>query len=242
MEPNHSSEDQPQEGEEDHASAEANCGKEALRQANSFECNGEIIAHFRKQCGLTQKEAAKSAGYSERLIRKAEAGGKLSRQALEDLAAALRTEEQEVYPEDLISSPESMVREFWAAYSKYEAEMVAHVKHFIDESIEVVCAGDPGQIPFAGTFQGIQGFDKWIRTFFATLSRPDPNHFQPQYLASGKRVVTWGEEVAVAPGLQPRPMCVIQRFDFDEGRLVRFENMFDTHGGGEYLAQRIIGE
>lgn len=215
-------------------------GGESERQAASFACNGEMIAHFRKKRGYTQKEAAKNAGYSERLIRKAEASGRLSLQALEDLAAALSTKFDQLRAYDLITSPESMVREFWSAYKQHEAEMVSHVQHFLHHAVEIVCAGDPQQIPFAGTFQGPEGLDQWIRTFFATLSRPDPNHFQPEYLASGKRVVTWGEELAVAPGLDPRPMCVIHRFDFDDGKLVRFENMFDTHGGGEYLAQSMI--
>ena len=56
--------------------------------SNHFQVNGQSIKQFRAALGWSQAALADRAGYSERLVRKAEAGGKISLQALRDLAEA----------------------------------------------------------------------------------------------------------------------------------------------------------
>ncbi len=51
-------------------------------------CNGPLLKHRRVSSQLTQSELAKAAGFSERLIVKAEAGGTLSTNTLQIIAQA----------------------------------------------------------------------------------------------------------------------------------------------------------
>ncbi len=202
-----------------------------------FPCDGKLFTIHRKQLGLTQKELALKSGYSERLIRKAEAGGRLNWLTINDLAKTFSNENLLISPEELVHSPEMMVRKFWEAYSKYEAEMLSRIHEMLDENIVIQCAGDPQKIPFAGEFHGHEGFEQWITIFFSILTRPNKNYFQPTYLVSGNRVVTWGEELASVSGILFPPLWVTQRFLFRENKLVLFENVFDTEKGSKNLAE-----
>ena len=207
----------------------------SLRQ--SFTCNGKQVAHFRKKKGITQKELANLSGYSERLVRKAEAGGSLNHHAIRDLAQALCHNGMEVHSEDLISSPEKMALELLEAFASHEAEMVEQIRYFLDPEVTVHCAGDPEKIPFAGEWRGIEGFDRWARTFFENLVRPEKDFYQPTVMAVGNRVVTWGQDLAHAPGMEYPPIWVTQRFEFQRGKLVVFENLFDTESGSKHIAE-----
>ena len=54
--------------------------------------NGGIIRRRRKQLGWSQVEFGHRAGYSERVVRKAEAGGTLRLQTIKDFATTLSLE------------------------------------------------------------------------------------------------------------------------------------------------------
>lgn len=210
---------------------------EGESSSSSVCTNGKQVAGFRRLKGLTQKQLAKIAGYSERLVRKAEAGGSLSAQTVRDLASALGHEGVTIFPEDLICSPEQLALDFLKAFGEYQTEMLTHVKHFIDPEIILVCAGDPKKIPFAGEWIGHEGMDRWVRTFFATLLRPEKNYYKPSVLSHGNTVVTWGQDLAHVPNLPALSMWVTQRFEFQQGKLIRFDNMFDTESGSTHLAE-----
>ena len=51
--------------------------------------NGVVVRSRRKQLGWSQVELGQRSGYSERVIRKAEAGGTLRFQTIKDLAMTL---------------------------------------------------------------------------------------------------------------------------------------------------------
>jgi len=121
-----------------------------------------------------------------------------------------------------------MARAVLAAYAQHEAEMVDQIEHFLHEDVLVRCAGDPAKIPFAGDWHGRDGFDRWARTFFATLVRPDKSFLQPTVLTSGNTVVAWGQELAYVPDSPPFP---------PKGKLCLFEDLFDTDSGSEHLAE-----
>ena len=204
---------------------------------SSVSAIGKQVSFYRKKRGLTQKQLAKIAGYSERLVRKAEADGSLSAITIRDLAAALSQEGAVVLPEDLIYSPESLALEFLAAFAEYEAGMIAHVEHFIDPQAVLFCAGDPEKIPFAGEWHGVDGFDRWARLFFTSLVRPEKDFYKPEVLSHGNTVIMWGQDLAHAPDLPFPPIWVTQRFVFRQGKLLRFESMFDTDRGSAHLAE-----
>lgn len=204
---------------------------------STHQCAGNRILEFRKRLGLTQKELAARAGYSERLVRKGEKSKALQWVAIGDLAGALSVNGYKVTPEELINCPEQMARLIMAAWSEHEANWLPHIAHLLADNAVLRCAGDPEKIPFAGEWHGHDGFDKWAKCFYATLTRPDKNFYQPTYIASGNTVVAWGQELAHVPGIPFPPIWVTQRFVFEESKLILFEDLFDTEGGSAHIAE-----
>jgi transcriptional regulator with XRE-family HTH domain len=70
--------------------------------------NGELLRALRRQCGLTQEEAAHVARVSVRLISKAEAGGPIDAWSLRALADLLTRPDRPVIPHDLAAAPDSL--------------------------------------------------------------------------------------------------------------------------------------
>jgi len=71
----------------------------------SIPCNGAVVRRLRKRLGLTQAQLAQRSGFSERLIRKAEASTPISLKTVRSLAIALSCEDKKVDPNVLICSP-----------------------------------------------------------------------------------------------------------------------------------------
>ena len=133
-------------------------------------CNGNRLAELRTSLGFSQSALAEKAGYSERLIRKAESGESVTFKAIESIAQALSVNGNVTHAEDLICNPTQLVKQFLHAFANFEAEMVSHVQHFIDENFVLYCAGDQANIPFAGEWNGVEGLDQWVRCFFNTFN------------------------------------------------------------------------
>ncbi|MCU0708277.1 MAG: helix-turn-helix domain-containing protein [Pirellula sp.] len=66
--------------------------------------NGSRLRSLRQSRGWTQVEFGRRAGYSERLIRKAESGGNLLVNTIDDLATALSQINDVVSAESLIEA------------------------------------------------------------------------------------------------------------------------------------------
>ena len=86
----------------------------------SYQCDGTQLKKIRSSRGWSQRLLAQKAGYSERLISKAEANGQVTVDALEILAQTLTTDAEPVFPEDLIGSPEGLARSF--SYAVYHLQ------------------------------------------------------------------------------------------------------------------------
>jgi len=200
-------------------------------------CDGKRIAEIRSSQGMTQPDLAKKTGYSERLIRKAESGDAVTYTAIREIATALSQNDHTVQFEDLIFNPEQLVKQFLHAFAFFESEMAAQVEHFIDEAFVLVCAGDPQQMPFAGEWKGIEGLDQWARSFFRILVRPQKDFYKPEFLTSGNIVVSWGQDWAHTSEMSFPPIWVNQRFEFSKGKLIYFENRFDTGSSNEHIAK-----
>lgn len=81
--------------------------KPAPRRARSFLVDGRRLQLLRAGHGWTQQEAAERAGFSDRLIRKAEAGGPLQTQTIAILAELYSTRERPLRPGDLLAANRS---------------------------------------------------------------------------------------------------------------------------------------
>ncbi|MFN3148584.1 helix-turn-helix domain-containing protein [Bremerella sp.] len=65
---------------------------------HTYKCNRDFLRELRLNNGWTQAELAKRAGYSERLIGKAESGSPIARDTIVDIADALsESAQQRIY-------------------------------------------------------------------------------------------------------------------------------------------------
>ncbi|MCA9049588.1 MAG: helix-turn-helix transcriptional regulator, partial [Planctomycetaceae bacterium] len=136
-------------------------------------CNGPQLASLRKSGGLTQDELAHEARLSVRVIRKAEKSGNIRFSTLSAIAEALRTHGADAAAERLCCDPVTIAQQFVEAYRRHEEKMTDHIRHLLCPDLDVFVAGDPSQIPFAGTFHGPDGLQEMWCRFFGLIERYD---------------------------------------------------------------------
>jgi hypothetical protein len=164
------------------------------------------------------------------LVSKAEAGGQLTVATLEVLAQTLNTETTPVYPEDLIGSPEALAKSFHYAIHHFQTNMFERVKHFIDDEVTFVIHGDVAEVPLAGIYEGLSGFQSAIETFFHTMEIPEEEKLNRsyQYFTSQNEVIILGETY-IHPIDKPRttPQPVSQLMRFRDRKIVHLEDRHD---------------
>lgn len=188
---------------------------------------GESLRDLRIMRGLTQAELARRAGYSERLVRKAEAGGALSLSTIEDLAEALSRQEHKVVPSDLCSFPEAIARKFVDCYDEHQQLMLNYCADLLAKDFVFDCAGEPGSL-VAGEWRGVVGFQAWLDKLFAIVQRPRRNSLQASYMTAQDSVTARYDDTFTAADQSQHVMWVNLHFTIRHGLIERVENEFDT--------------
>lgn len=205
----------------------------------TYSCNKELLKNFREQLGWTQAKLARVAGYSERLVSKAESGKTISSETIANLAEALSTENCPVYPEDLVSDPLQCAQQYIAAMYEHHREMFPVIRPILDEEVVFRVAGDPEYIPFAGVYRGFAEVEKLIKLFFSVVEVPEGHDHRPhyRYIVQGNSVVVWGESWIHPIGAPLEiPMPVTLLIQFRRGKIVHCDDRFDTQTGAHLIA------
>lgn len=220
------------------ASQEHQAGWAIAPPAGSLSVNGELIRDLRKLRGWTQEQLADLAGYTPRLIRKAEAGGPVHVDTIEVLAATLSSVAAPVSPETLTTDLQAIARRFAISYAHDERQIASRSSAIFAPNVVYNMAGDPEQIPFAGRYHGLDGIDRWATAFFDTFSRPLKDLYRPQLYQAGTAVLAVGHDAVNVPGdSQIHYSVTVVRFEFERGKIVLADNDYDTHGTMEVLRQ-----
>ncbi|MGB7347834.1 MAG: helix-turn-helix transcriptional regulator, partial [Pirellulaceae bacterium] len=204
----------------------------------SIACNGKLLAAERRARGWTQAELASKAGFTERLVGKAEAGKSISVQTLHAFAQTLSDFGDTVSSVDLSTDPVALAREFIHAMYHHGHEVIERTKHFIDPNVVFHFAGDPAVFPFAGQHVGIEAADKAFRCFFDVLEPPaDKSEIHDyEFVATGRGALIWGE-TWIHPIGNPMtaPIKLAIRVDFRDGLMIQFDDRFDTQEGAKHF-------
>lgn len=210
-------------------------------KTSSLPCNGALLRHLREQRGLTQAELAHRAGFSDRLIVKAESGKSLAADTLQVLAMTLtESGSPPVTCDDLTTHPLALARRYIAAIYTCNSgtEFIERTGDFLDRDVVFVISGNPAEIPFAGTWRGVDAIRKGFGLFFSLLESPPNHEFDEhyQYLVQGNNVVIWGKS-HLHPRGQPlvEPMNVSNLLRFRTGKLYHFEDNYDTQLASQVL-------
>jgi transcriptional regulator with XRE-family HTH domain len=185
-----------------------------------------MLRASRKRMGWSQTELSRRSGYSERVIRKAEAGGQLRFDTIQHFAQALSQAGEAVNTEMLIYDPVSIAASFIEAYDQYGHGMLQHAKLKLHESFEYHVPADPELLTFAGTWRGADGLRQFLDFFFAEFTR-EPNSLQPVYLQCPNRVVACYEESLTYRDEALPKLWVNLHFVFKDNSIERIDNQFD---------------
>lgn len=211
---------------------------DSTNSTRSQACNGKRIAQVRKQLGWTQRDLALKAGFTQRLIAKAEAGQPVAPSSIHILAEALNEGGAEVTAVDLTCEPIALAREFMAALYVHQERLIEACKHFIAPEVVVRFAGDPATIPFAGTHQGIEAAGQAFKVFFQVIEFPNGvaelEGFE--FVATEGGALVWGESWGHPIGMPiTKPVSLGIRMDFEDGLLTSFDNRYDTQTGADHI-------
>lgn len=192
------------------------------------------LRKFRNARGWSQVELARRAGYSDRLIRKAETGGSLEYETAANLAQALSECGGQVSLHSLISDNLAMARHFMDCYDSMGREMIPEVEHSLAEDMVMNVAGDQTNTPFAGQWHGKQGLQQFLDRFFAVFQRT-PNLLQVEYLVGDNSVTArYVERNCFVNGLLVPPVWVNLHFQFREALICRIDDEFDTGATNQF--------
>lgn len=199
--------------------------------------NGSRVRDLRKARGWTQLALATRAGYSERVIRKAEGGEAIRHDVLVSLAQALSTPEELITVATLVADPLPLVRKFFETYDRYERDMVPHLVDVLSPDIRFIFHADPARNPLSGTWEGFAGLQAYLDKFFGMFVRCNPEKLAPRYSVNGDQVVvSYSEIVRFGETVAP-PVWIHLIFTIQEGRIVQVEDFCDTDTAARFLKE-----
>jgi hypothetical protein len=177
------------------------------------------------------------------MIRKAEAGGRVSLEALSDIAEALSDETKCVQVEDLIDTPVNVVKQFIESYDLYYDQMLEHSSRLLSPMFVFHSAGDPAA-PYSGTWHGLEGWQDWLNVMKSMVQRPVRGQLRVSYLTDGETVGARYNDFFSVPGGEPQSMWVNLYFTVRAGLICQLDNEYDTLLASELeaLSRRMYGE
>ena len=202
-----------------------------MNRPRNVEANGELIRQIRRRLGWTQTDLAKKAGYSERLISKAEAGKSVAASTLKDICSTFAEAGAEITIDDVAFDPVAKAREFIKGMYIHKADVIDQCQDFISDDVIVDINGDPNIFPFAGHHVGIEAARNAFRAFYSVLQPPeDMSELDAfQFVSTGTGVVVWGDTWTHPIGRPiTEPVRLAIRMDFRNGLLVHFDDRFDV--------------
>ena len=178
---------------------------------------------------MRQLDLARLAGYSVRLIGKAEAGKPLSTETIEVLAEALSSAEHKISPQDLILNPISLAEDYLRAKLLYKDEAVSKITHFLSPAFMIKVVAENMVASFQPAYRGSDGLTQYFQHFFrlfepaknADLSKPGPKFYE-----SENEVVIWSDMLwrPLDESQSNMSATITSRLIFDDGMLVEQED------------------
>lgn len=207
-------------------------------QTRSVKCNGRLLAQYRKNAGFTQATLAAKAGFTERLISKAESSKMVSVQTLQILVQTLSEAGANLSYKDLATDPVALAREFIEGMYHHQAGVIDATSHFLHPDCVFFFSGDPAVFPFAGWHHGLDAGRRAFETFFSILEPPkDLSELEAwNYLPTDTGAFAWGDSW-IHPIGQPleHPIKVAVKNHFENGLLTSWEDLFDTQAGAAVI-------
>ncbi len=202
-----------------------------MAKKRSFPVNHLLIAELRAKRGWTQDDLAKAAGYSTRLIRKAERGGSLDANTIRDIAMALSDEQTSVTVEQLTVNCLTIAKEWMNAFELHEVNLVSAIEKYLTDDFVLICPGDKSVAPFIGQWHGAAGLEQWARYYFQVFKRLPATDVS--YAIGENSVIIRFLETCYIQDQLCGPVRVNMHFQFRDGLICRIDDDYDTSAGAK---------
>jgi transcriptional regulator with XRE-family HTH domain len=201
--------------------------------------NGELVCYYRQLRGWTQGQFAETAGYSRRLVSKAEANGVLRRETISDLADSLSIPGSTVTPEDLVSDPQFIGWKFIELFAKRERAFVRYFQDALAEDAICYVSGSVKKIPFAGRYVGNEGMQEYADRFFGMMQRPRKLIFveSATVMHQGNLVMIDSCDVWKLPDAPPFEGSVQVVLNFERGKIVHIKIHLEEDRLAQYIGK-----
>lgn len=206
---------------------------------SGFRLQGSLLKRYRNQALLTQEQLAASADCSDRVIRKAEAGGVLRYETIELIVAALQCNGVPVTVQELLIGNKYIAKNLMEALDLHGVLLTRHFRQF-SPGVRMNVAGLTDLIPFAGSWRGISGINQHLKQFFHTFQRKTPAPAK-SYLESEGEVVVRFKDLWQARDKTLVRTWVDLHFVIRDGLINTIEMHYDTHAVYQFYATRLVG-
>jgi transcriptional regulator with XRE-family HTH domain len=215
--------------------------------------NGQKLQAFRQQAGMTQEQLAEKSGYTDRLIRKAEASSPLRKATLADLAAALSTPERTVTIADLTFSHETLAIEVLGTLLNGSSEfdhplpkdpnkrrkhlppantstpITNSLRDFIHSKLVLHVDGTDLDIPFANDYSGSTSFSNFRERLIQSVGSVQLISEQTRSFTSpGEVCVQATTEITPPAPSVPITVWWFMKVLFEANLIIKVELMYDT--------------
>lgn len=192
-----------------------------------FRIASDKLKQFRKRAKLTQEELAALADCSDRVVRKAEAGGSLRYETILSISTSLTSCGVSMQPDDLIAANLLKAKQFVEAMDRG----LRSKEHFdlgnLSEELELNVAGHFPIIPFAGIWVGRSGLKQFLNRFCQLIER-DPTSVLTRYSESEEAVVASRIDLWQFDRFTPIPVWCNFHFHFKKETISRIDFQYDT--------------
>lgn len=137
----------------------------------AYRVDGQQLRRLRHARCWTQEELARRSGYSERLIRKAEAGQPVAYQTVATLSQTLSIADSPVAISDIVFSPAVFIARWWEEANGLSTD--SPQDGLISDRIVVTAIGQSGPLLcgplLCGRFEGASRYQDWMTRLRAAL-------------------------------------------------------------------------
>ncbi len=193
----------------------------------SLQVNGATFVECRRVRGWSQEELSRRSGYSVRVISKAESSGTLKVETIQCFCEAFSQAGSVVTLEQLTRSKLDSAKKVVEAYDNYGVEMLQHCREYLTSDIVYNIHADPARVPYAGQWEGLDGFQKFLDIFFSIFVRR-PGILKPSYMVGDDRVHARFLDQAVCNGVETPWIYINLHFQFRGDLVCQMDNEFDS--------------